>query len=111
MENLRLQAGVLQRQGVDIVVHQLAAHGHVAHIQQRRAVAGNAAEHHPLCVEMEGAAVAQVCVKNSVPFVVVRSMSDNADEEAFEKIVVKQFDCTEYCNTAAAIVLDILANA
>ena len=65
----------------------------------------------PLCVEMEGAAVAQVCVKNSVPFVVVRSMSDNADEEAFEKIVVKQFDCTEYCNTAAAIVLDILANA
>jgi adenosylhomocysteine nucleosidase len=65
----------------------------------------------PLCVEMEGAAVAQVATKNGVPFVVVRAMSDNADEEAFDKIVVKQFDCTEYCNTAAAIVLDILAHA
>ena len=38
-------------------------------------------------------------------------MSDNADEEAFDKLVVKQFDVTEYCNTAAAIVLDILQNA
>ncbi len=62
----------------------------------------------PLCVEMEGAAVAQVAVKNAVPFVVVRAMSDDADEAAFEKLVVKQFDISEYCNTAAAIVLDIL---
>ena len=35
-----------------------------------------------LCTEMEGAAVAHVCVLNSVPFVVIRAMSDNADEEA-----------------------------
>ena len=34
------------------------------------------------CTEMEGAAVAQVCAKWEVPFVIVRSMSDSADESA-----------------------------
>lgn len=33
-------------------------------------------------VEMEGAAVGQVCVRNKVPFVVVRTISDRADGEA-----------------------------
>lgn len=35
-----------------------------------------------LCTEMEGAAVAHVCVLNKIPFVVIRAMSDNADESA-----------------------------
>ncbi len=34
------------------------------------------------CTEMEGAAVAQVCQMNQVPFVVIRSMSDKADGSA-----------------------------
>lgn len=34
------------------------------------------------CTEMEGAAVAQVCAMNGVPFVVIRSMSDKADGSA-----------------------------
>ncbi len=34
------------------------------------------------CTEMEGAAVAQVCAMNDVPFVVIRSMSDKADGSA-----------------------------
>ncbi|MEI7027844.1 5'-methylthioadenosine/adenosylhomocysteine nucleosidase [Paenibacillus sp. y28] len=34
------------------------------------------------CTEMEGAAVAQVCVMNKVPFVIIRSMSDKADGSA-----------------------------
>lgn len=34
------------------------------------------------CVEMEGAAVAQVCVLNKIPFLVVRSISDKADGNA-----------------------------
>lgn len=34
------------------------------------------------CAEMEGAAVAQVCSKHGVPFVVIRSVSDTADKTA-----------------------------
>jgi adenosylhomocysteine nucleosidase len=35
-----------------------------------------------LCVEMEGAAIAQVCHLNATPFVIVRVISDNADAGA-----------------------------
>ena len=35
-----------------------------------------------LCVEMEGAAVAQVCFEYQVPFTVIRSISDKADDSA-----------------------------
>jgi adenosylhomocysteine nucleosidase len=36
----------------------------------------------PLCVEMEGAAVAQVCHDFEVPFAVLRTISDRADDAA-----------------------------
>lgn len=39
-------------------------------------------KYNALCTEMEGAAVAHVCLLNKVPFVVIRAMSDNADESA-----------------------------
>jgi adenosylhomocysteine nucleosidase len=35
-----------------------------------------------LCVEMEGASVAQVCFEHELPFCVVRTISDGADENA-----------------------------
>ena len=44
------------------------------------------------CTEMEGAAVAHVCTLNSVPFVIIRSMSDKADGSAhmnFQEFVEK----------------------
>lgn len=34
------------------------------------------------CVEMEGAAVAQVCSLNEIPFLIIRSLSDKADRSA-----------------------------
>jgi adenosylhomocysteine nucleosidase len=37
---------------------------------------------HTDCVEMEGAAVAQVCAINNIPFIVIRCLSDLANEEA-----------------------------
>lgn len=37
---------------------------------------------HAACVEMEGAAVAQVCAVNNIPFVIIRSLSDLANENA-----------------------------
>lgn len=36
----------------------------------------------PLCVEMEGASIGQVAYMNGKPFLVIRTMSDNADDEA-----------------------------
>ena len=40
------------------------------------------ARYHPLCVEMEGAAIANTAFANGCPFAVVRTMSDCADENA-----------------------------
>lgn len=34
----------------------------------------------PMCVEMEGCAIAHTCYKNKIPFVIVRCMSDCADD-------------------------------
>lgn len=36
----------------------------------------------PMCLEMEGAAVAQVCHEHGIPVVVMRTISDRADESA-----------------------------
>ena len=40
------------------------------------------AGHEALAVEMEGAAVAQVCLDSGVPFAAVRTISDRADDQA-----------------------------
>ena len=58
----------------------------------------------PDCVEMEGAAVSQVAAKNGVPCVILRAMSDNADEDGHEVLVVKNFSIAEYVATATRIV-------
>ncbi|MGH8859236.1 MAG: 5'-methylthioadenosine/adenosylhomocysteine nucleosidase, partial [Polaromonas sp.] len=46
----------------------------------RNSLAG--AGHEVLAVEMEGAAVAQVCLDYGVPFAAVRTISDRADDSA-----------------------------
>ena len=56
----------------------------VASAQGARALRGPllAAGHDVLAVEMEGAAVAQVCIDYGVPFAAVRTISDRADDSA-----------------------------
>ena len=52
-----------------------------------------------LCTEMEGAAIAQTAYRNGIPFVILRAISDKADDSAemdyptFEKIVAHR--CAE----------------
>lgn len=60
-------------------------------------------------VEMEGAAVAQICWQQNVPCIVIRSMSDNANENAITDI--NQFYKTAADNSAALVeeILRILA--
>lgn len=51
--------------------------------ESRRIVTGlQQAGYFPLAVEMEGAAVAQVCADHGVPFAAVRTISDRADDTA-----------------------------
>jgi len=38
----------------------------------------------PLCVDMESASVAHTCYANNIPFIVIRSILDNADENGSE---------------------------
>ena len=52
--------------------------GEVADLMAAMAAAG----YHPLAVEMECAAVAQVCLDYCVPFAAVRTISDRADAQA-----------------------------
>lgn len=61
------------------------------------------AGHAPLAVEMEGAAVAQVCHDYDVPFAAVRTISDRADDTAhvdFPKFV------TEVASRYALVIID-----
>lgn len=62
----------------------------------------------PDCVEMEGAAVSQIAAKNNVPCVILRAMSDNADEDGHEVLVVKKFSIAEYVATATRIVASMI---
>lgn len=62
----------------------------------------------PDCVEMEGATVCQIAARNGIPCVVLRAMSDNADEAGRESLVVKKFSIAEYIATATAIVHEMM---
>lgn len=68
------------------VHHGLMASGDrfvsAAHESDRLRTALREAGHDVLAVEMEGAAVAQVCLDYGVPFAAVRTISDRADDAA-----------------------------
>jgi len=59
----------------------------------------------PLCVEMEGAAIAQVCEIAKTPFVAIRAISDRADGTAHDDF--PRF-AQETAVTSAAIVMTMV---
>jgi adenosylhomocysteine nucleosidase len=101
------RAGLGQLDLPATVHHGLIASGDrfVSAAEEARALhtALSDAGHPPLAVEMEGAAVAQVCHDYSVPFAAMRTISDRADDTAhvdFPKFV------TEVASRYALAIID-----
>lgn len=59
-----------------------------------------------LCCEMEGAAIAQACWRNGIPFVIVRAISDKADDTSKVEYRFNEQQIAEHC---AAIVAHAVA--
>lgn len=59
----------------------------------------------PACVEMEGAAIAHACVLNNRPYVIIRCMSDCADDTASSTYDFNEEDCANRC---AKLVLNLI---
>lgn len=100
----------LKRLGLEAGIHHgLIASGDrfVSAVDEAHALRATLSEagHPPLAVEMEGAAVAQVCHDYALPFAAVRTISDRADDSAhvdFSKFV------TEVASRYALAILDEL---
>ena len=58
---------------------------------------------HPACVEMEGCSIAHTCFVNNVPFVIIRCMSDCADEN-----VETNYDEAKAAAISSAFLLDVV---
>jgi adenosylhomocysteine nucleosidase len=54
-----------------------------------------------MCCEMEGAAIAQVCYRNKVPFVIIRAVSDKADESVH--MSYQEFEAAASSHSAAIV--------
>ena len=73
--------------------------------QKRKIIADTDA----VCAEMEGAAIAQAAYRNGIPFVIIRAISDKADDSAqmdyptFEAIAAKR--CAKVTETLAEMLL------
>lgn len=61
--------------------------------------------HDPACVDMESSAIAHIADINSIPFIVFRSISDNADDDA--TLSYEEFE-SKAADNSAQIVLKML---
>ncbi len=52
---------------------------------------------HGMCCEMEGAAIAQAAHANNIPFVIIRAISDKADESVTESYDVFESKAARHC--------------
>lgn len=59
----------------------------------------------PACVEMEGAAIAHACFLNKVPFLIIRCMSDMADDSGEQTYNFNEDDAAE---CSAQLVLELV---
>ncbi len=64
-------------------------------------------EFNPACVEMEGAAAAQVCCINKIPFLILRSLSDTAGKDEAAKISYEVFSA-QAAKDSSLLVLQML---
>ncbi|UTC66634.1 MULTISPECIES: 5'-methylthioadenosine/adenosylhomocysteine nucleosidase [unclassified Treponema] len=64
-------------------------------------------EFNPACVEMEGAAAAQVCKINKIPFLILRSISDTAGKDDAAKISYDVFSA-QAAKDSSLLVLQML---
>ena len=60
----------------------------------------------PMCVEMEGSAIAHACSVNKTPFVIIRCMSDMADDSAESTYTFNEDYCAQMC---AKLILNIIS--
>ena len=61
----------------------------------------------PACVEMEGCAIAHTCYLNKVPFVIVRCMSDMADESVEQTYAFNEDVCAAACACFVKKIMEI----
>lgn len=60
----------------------------------------------PMCVEMEGSAIAHACTVNKTPFVIIRCMSDMADDSAEATYTFNEDYCAKMCATLILHIID-----
>ncbi|PWT92730.1 MAG: hypothetical protein C5B54_03080 [Acidobacteria bacterium] len=59
----------------------LSVHKMICTASEKQELASMLANHHPLCVDLESFAIAQVCRDYDVPFVIIKCITDLLDED------------------------------
>lgn len=101
--NLALEAAKKVNPSKNIVKGTIASGDQfIATCEAKNKIRGN---FKALCAEMEGAAIAHTCFVNDIPFVIIRSISDKADEGS--SISYEQF-CEQSAVVAGAAISEMI---